>query len=108
MTSKVEESLRAELISEFVGYVVGFSHDPDDTSIVYADIYDVDEHDITMCKDRCWNIIDKYENDISDRCYIPSITRHDDTALFYSSYVEKRQPSLVVASFNRITRGNNI
>lgn len=92
------ESIRNEVVkimtSNFEGYHFDFMEDPEDESVIYINLYDVDESDACEFKRRIrTSIRDKFRELV---LIVPSIISHEDTKTCYEQYLRVREPMIEI------------
>lgn len=85
----IDELLLNEVRSLFPKHIVRIGYDPEDSSIKYLELYDVQSKYVKQYREMLWEIIESVKHD-QEILYIPHITRHDDTVKYYSEYLKEQ------------------
>lgn len=85
----LDNLLLNEVRTLFPKHTVRIGYDPDDSSIKYLELYDVQPECVKQYKKILWEIIESVKHD-QEILYIPHITRHDDTVKYYSEYLKEQ------------------
>ena len=101
-----EKIVEAAINAEFPGYHFSFMEDPDDASVIFVRLYDVDESCIASFKKRLRHVLREEIGDMRADL-IASVVSSEDTQKYYAEYlraevqVSEDEIALLVGSSKR-------
>lgn len=81
-----EKIVEAAINAEFPGYHFSFMEDPDDASVIFVRLYDVDESCIASFKKRLRHVLREEIGDMRADL-IASVVSSEDTQKYYAEYL---------------------
>lgn len=90
----IKDKVIGVMAENFSGYHFDFMEDPEDESVIYINLYDVDDCDVGNFKRFIRSELrDKFRDDV---LLVPSIISHEDTKMCYAQYLRKPRPVIVI------------
>lgn len=80
---RIEDIVRENMLCYFPDYSYALTEDPEDETVKFIRLYDVDDAEVRTFRTRLWEIIDEHL-EFDGISFVPSVVSHTNTAKFYS------------------------